>query len=407
MRIKLTPSFVMAATAAAGQDKTVYWDDKMPNFGLVVYESGKRGFCVQYRHHGVSRRKAIDGVLSLPQARKEARRLLGEVAKDRDPVGEERKQRNAERNTLRAISEEFFTREGKNLRSTYEWRRNLERQVHPELGSRPIAEIRRSDIVRLLDRIEDQRGPAAAQTSFAILRRVMAWHSARTDDFRSPIVRGMSRRRSKENARSRILTDGELRRVWVAAGEMGGAFGALVRFLLLTAARRNEAARMEWPELAGSIWTLPAARNKVKADLARPLSAAAQAVLTGLPRFASSPFVFTNSGRTPLRNFDKAKRRLDELSGTSGWQLHDLRRTARSLMSRAGVSTEVAEQTLGHVLPGVQGVYNRHRYIDEMAVAYEKLATLIEGIVNPQKNILPMTRQENSSANSIKIGQAG
>ena len=149
---------------------------------------------------------------------------------------------------------------------------------------------------------------------------------------------------------------------------------------------------MVWTEVDGAIWTLPAARNKVKADLARPLSGAAQAVLAALPRFHASPFVFTVSGRTALRGFHKQKVKLDQLSGASGWQLHDLRRTARSLMSRAGVSTEVAERTLGHVLPGVQATYNRHRYIDEMVMAYEKLAALIEHIVSPEENVIALRK---------------
>jgi integrase len=393
MRIKLTPAFVMAATAAAGADKTVYWDERMPSFGLIVYRSGKRGYCIQYRHRGTSRRKAIDGVLSLERARKRARQLLGEVAHGHDPVGEEKKQRDAERNTLRAVSLEFFAREGRNLRSVYEWGRNLERQVFPVLGSRPISDIKRSDVVRLLDHIEDERGPAAAQTSFAILRRVMSWHSARTDDFRSPIVRGMSRYASKQNARSRILTDDEIRAVWVAAGKMDGPFPRLIKFLLLTSARRNEAVKMEWNEIVGTDWILPASRNKVKQDLCRPLSCAAQAVLAELPRFASSPYVFTVSGRIALRGHHRIKVRLDQLSGTTGWQLHDLRRTSRSLLSRAGISSDHAERCLGHAIPGIRGIYDRHAYRQEMLHAFEALASQIERIVHPQDNVVVMAQR--------------
>src|SRR6516225_10331668 len=108
MRIKLTPAFCAAANAETGADKTVFWDERLPSFGLVVYRSGKKGYCIQYRHGRTSRRKAIDGVLSLDQARKRARKLLGEVAHGRDPVGEERKQRDAEKNTLRAVAEQFL-----------------------------------------------------------------------------------------------------------------------------------------------------------------------------------------------------------------------------------------------------------------------------------------------------------
>jgi integrase len=393
MRIKLTPAFVAAATAAAGADKTMYWDEKMPNFGLVVYESGNRGYCVQYRHRGVSRRKAIDGVLSLPQARKEARRLLGEVAKDRDPVGEERSRRDAERNTLRAVAEQFLQRDGKTLRSADAWRKNLERAVFPILGSRPINDIKRSDIVRLLDKLEDERGAAAAHTSLAIVRRILRWHATRDDHFNSPVVAGMGRYRPTENARARILTDDELRSTWTAATAMDGPFGAFVKFLLLTSARRNEAARMVWPELNGADWTLPASRNKTKQDLVRPLSRAAQAVLAELPRFASAPHVFTVGGRTPLRNFGKPKARLDAQCGVTGWTLHDLRRTARSLLSRAGVQPDIAERCLGHAIGGVRGVYDRHDFHAQMAHAFEALAAQIELIVNPQDNVVAMAQR--------------
>jgi integrase len=360
----------------------------LPGFALVVTAAGHKSYSVQYRVRGVSRRMKIDGRLSLEQARRRARALLGEVAHGGDPLGERRREQQAAANTFHSIAEEFFVREGKHLRTTAAWRAQLERCVHPVIGAIQISDLRRSDIVRLLDRIEDERGPAAADTALSVIRRILNWAATRSDDFRSPIVRGMRRTKPKERARARILNDDEIRDVWAAGGEMGGPFGPLVRFLLLTAARRNEAARMEWPEIADGVWTLPAARNKVKADLARPLSAAAQAVLTGLPRFHQSQYVFTIRGRTPLRNFDKFKRRFDALCGVTDWCLHDLRRTARSLLSRAGVTAEVAERTLGHALPGIQATYNRHRYIDEMALAYEKLAALIQQIVSPEENVI-------------------
>jgi integrase len=74
---------------------------------------------------------------------------------------------------------------------------------------------------------------------------------------------------------------------------------------------------------------------------------------------------------------------LDAASGVTDWRLHDLGRTARSLMSRAGVSADIAERCLGHVIPGVRGVYDRHEYLDEKRQAFEALAAQIERIVNP------------------------
>jgi integrase len=223
----------------------------------------------------------------------------------------------------------------------------------------------------------------------------MADHARRSDDFNSVVVRGMRRTSTKERARRRILGDDELRRVWAASSE-GGIFGAFVRFLLLTSCRRNEAAKMVWGELGngnGVLWTLPAARNKSKVELVRPLSQAAAAVLSSLPRGGNDQLVFQADGRKVIANVSSMKRAFDKVCGVQDWHLHDLRRTSRSLMSRAGVPDNHSEQCLGHVIPGVRGTYDRHRYIDEMRTAYERLSALIENIVNPKAtNVIPLAR---------------
>jgi integrase len=120
----------------------------------------------------------------------------------------------------------------------------------------------------------------------------------------------------------------------------------------------------------------------------RPLSGAALGIVDSQPRIGD--FVF--NGHRPLVAFTPLKVKLDAASGTSRWVLHDIRRTSRSLMSRAGVPSDVAEQCLGHVLPGIRQVYDRHKYLDEKRLAYEKLATLIAQIVDPQPNVVAMRR---------------
>jgi integrase len=197
--------------------------------------------------------------------------------------------------------------------------------------------------------------------ALAVLRRIFTWQAARDDDFRNPIIRGMSRTKPKARARARVLTDDELRAVWKTANETEGPFPAFVKFLLLTCARRTEASAMRRVELdSAGDWTLPASRNKTKTDLVRPLSKAVQAVLAALPCFADCPFVFTNDGRRALRGFSTAKLAFDKACGVTGWRLHDLRRTGRSLLSRAGVPSAHAEQCLGHVIRGSEGIYDRH-----------------------------------------------
>jgi integrase len=344
----------------------------------------------QYRAGKRSRRTAIKATLKLGEARKEARAILGRVAKGHDPLAERRKEQGEASNTLRAVADSYFAREGKRLRTARDRQATLARLVYPKLGARQIGDIKRSEIVRLLDHIEDERGPVMADRTLAYLRRVFTWHAGRSDDFRSPIVRGMARTKPAERAGDRVLADDEIKRVWAATGDMNNAFGPLVRFILLTAARRNEAAQMRRSELSRDTWTIPAVRNKGKRDHLVPLSKAAQTILSALPVIGDGRFVFSHDGKRPVGGFSKFKAKLEKVSGVTGWGLHDLRRTARSLMSRAGVNSDIAERCLGHVIGGVRGVYDRHEYLEEKRSAFDALAAQIDRILNPQENVVPL-----------------
>jgi integrase len=237
--------------------------------------------------------------------------------------------------------------------------------------------------IKLLDKIEDESGPRAADHALAAFSRVCSWHAPRSDDFKSPIVRGMSRAApAAERARSRILSDAEICRVWVAAGD-AGMFGVGVKLLLLTSARRDEIFKMHRQEIQGNDWVLPANRNKVKQELVRPLPQSALDLLAGLPIINGCEFYFAPTGRTPFNDYARAKKQLDTASGVTSWQLHDLRRTARSLLSRAGINPDHSERVLGHVIGGVRGVYDRHAFHAEKKHALESLAAQIDHIVNP------------------------
>jgi integrase len=231
-----------------------------------------------------------------------------------------------------------------------------------------------------------------AQMTLAVIRRLFSWHAARSDDFNSPIVRGMSRIKASERQRDRILDDDEIARIWKVVEADESAFGPYVQFLLLTGCRRDEAACLPWDEIRGNVWTLPAARNKTKKTLERPLSTAAMTVLARTPRITGSAYVFTAIGGRYYA-YAHRKRELDRASGVHGWRIHDLRRTAKTLLARAGVAPHISERCLGHVVGGVEGVYDKHSYRDEMLRAYEALAALLETITNPPAaNVVPMRK---------------
>jgi integrase len=370
---------------------------------LIVQPSGVKSFALRYRRAGKPVKltlgrywtgdsksapaAVIGGFLTLAGARKLAADTLHEVQQGRDPVAAKVAQRAKAAETFAAVAERFMEHEGSKLRTAHELDLKLKRAVLPTFGSRPIASIRKSDVVRLLDDIVKDRGPVAADRALALIRRIMNWHAVRSDDFRSPIVQGMARTKSSDRARDRILTDDELRAVWKTASD-GTPFGSMVLFLLLTAARRTEASEMTWAEVIDGVWTLPSGRSKTGKAITRPLSRAALAVIEARPRI--NEFVFTFGG-CAIANYSRPKERFDKACGVKDWTLHDLRRTAGSLMPRAGVHSDVAECCLGHVIPGVRGVYNRYKYEAEMLHAYEALASLIIEIVEPPSsdNIVP------------------
>jgi integrase len=392
MRVNLTPAFVAKkAEPPLTGDRTIYWDTGLPGFGLMVTRSGHRSYCVQYRSGRSSRRMSLKNGLSLAAARREAKAIIGAVAKGGDPLGDKRKVAEAQGNSFRSIAEKYFQREGKQLRSMEQRRKVFERLIFPKLGSREIADIRRSEIVFLLDKIEDERGARMAHVALAYLSKLFNWHAKRNDEFRSPIVRGMGRVNAKERARARFLPDDELRAVWAAAEASGSLFDRYVQFLLLTAVRRTEAASMTRAELTGADWVIPPARMKGKREFLLPLSRAALGVLAKLPAIGKPDgFVFTHDGTRPLGGYTQGKALLQKRSGTSGWTLHDLRRTARTLMTRTGVSADHAERCLAHVIGGVRGIYDRHEFYEEKRAAFEALAAQIDRILQPADNVVQL-----------------
>src|SRR5262249_10910266 len=134
-------------------------------------------------------------------------------------------------------------------------------------------EIKRSDVTKLLDQIEDEikerhkkvrdgkgqpgkkvrDGKGQADYCLSIIRAMMNWYASRNDDYLSPVVRRMGRRNIAQSARKRILTDAEIRLVWAACDEIG-TFGALVKLLLLTAQRLRKVAFMRWDHVIGDEW---------------------------------------------------------------------------------------------------------------------------------------------------------
>ena len=352
-----------------------------------------------------------------------------------------------------AVVEDFIELYAKKNRSWKETQRIFNTYVLPEWGHLKIAEItREKHVTPLLDAIQRKKlkgkngkllgGVVTADAVLAQITKLFNWHATR-GDFRSPMVKGMRRAPPpKERARQRVLADYELRELWPILDDMG-TYGAAVKCILLTAQRARKVAAMRRSEVKDDMlipsheengeWIADTRIENVwdptrdddpenKQVSVVPLSRMARAIIDAVPiidadRDDHADFVFSVNGRKPLNGWSKYKERLDarllaalrqqaKQAGQNpdkvelrSWQLRDLRRTARTLMSRAGISTEIAERMLGHVMPLVRGTYDRYAYLPQKRAAFERLATVINSIVDPPEgNVIPMRSERAGQA---------
>jgi len=369
-------------------------------FGVRVTSTGAKSFVINYRLRGVEYRYTIGAYpdWSALRAVREARHLCQRIDRGENPLSD--RAPTPKTKTIADVLDEFVERyvekEAK-LRSAPYIKRAFGQLVNPMIGKTGVYDLRRSDVARMLDKIADERGLVMADQTLAYLRKAFNWYSGKDEDFNSPIVRGMVRTKPRERARTRVLSDDEIRIMWPVL-DYAGTFGALVKTLLLTAQRRDEVAHMSWNEIGqDGIWAIPAERYKTKQPNHVPLSAAALAIIEAQPRGDGCDYVFASRVKTPFSGFAKSKVALDRAVQAAmkkqapngmkqplpNWTLHDLRRTAKTLMVRAGVRPDISERVLGHAIAGVEGTYDRHSYADEKRDALEKLAAMIEHIVNP------------------------
>lgn len=355
--------------------------------------------------------------MSLTDARKLAGSAHELVARGIDPriatAATQALQAKRTADTVESVVDDFIRKHTAQHRSK-ETERILRREVIGAWGSRPITSITRRDVVELVDRIAE-RAPVLANRTLARLKTLSAWALDRDIIEADPTAR--VRKPTKERARERILTDAELAAFWQACDRLGWPFGALFKLLALTGQRKSEIGELRWSEtnLADELIEVAGERYKTGRPHVVPLSSPAAAIVRELPRMGDDGLlVFTTTGDTPVSGFSRAKATLDVIMETAlrnampdaqsramtepvlkPWTLHDLRRTARTNFSKLGVSHDVGERVIGHVLGGVRGVYDRYEFLREKRDALDRWAAHLFDIVEPRSNaVLPQEPQQ-------------
>jgi integrase len=344
---------------------------------LIVQPTGRKAWAVRYRFNDKPRKLTLDGVTSLAEARKAATAALAEVQRGVDP-GATKMQTEAKRegDVIEALVADYVERYvRKNTRATTQAATVgvFDKIVLPAWRGRTVHDGKRRDVVELVDRVTDERGPYMANRVLAALSKFFGWLLARGVVETSPVA-GVPYP-GKQNPRNRALSDDEVKKLLLACDDPDlDPHGDIYQLLLLTGARAREVAEMKFDEVDGDKWMLPAARSKNKQAHLFPLSRQARAIIAAQRRLTNSGFVFGWR-----RSFGHAKKKLDaKMQLTEKWRTHDLRRTMAAGMQKLGVDWRVVEHCLGHKMPGISAVYQVHEYASEKREALQAWADHVE-----------------------------
>lgn len=326
----------------------LYFDTKTPAFGIRVGANRRTWLVVK----GESRTKVRLGhypAMTLQEARKRALVALGSPMEERPTISFP--------DALAAFLAlpRWRPKSKIVLQSSlrhFAWKRNLDKISH-------------EDVIEALNAIEK---PSARAHALKDIRTFFNWGVPRY--LAASPAAGI--KMPKQPSRDRILSPDELKRVWKASHELG-KYGVIIRLLILTGQRKGEIAHMKPEWIKENTITIPAVVSKNGREHTFPIGKEARGTIDS---FAM--------GGVAFNDWQRQKAKLDELSGVSGWTVHDLRRTYASVHAELGTPIHVIEKMLNHVsgsLSGVAGIYNRYSYQKEMEQAVQAYEDHLKSIL--------------------------
>jgi len=385
----------------------IEWEDGHTGMGVRVSPVGRKSFIFMYRFEGRPRMMTIGPYprVSLATARLNVAEAKAMLDKNLDPgaalVGKRRKERESD--TFAELAEEYLEKWARpRKRSAAEDERILRRDVIPLWGRRKAKDIRRRDVIELLDGIVLRGSPIAANRSLAVIRKLYNWAMSRDIVDATPCAAIPAP--SKENRRDRVLSETEIKTFWNGLDKASLSEGSrlALKLQLVTAQRKGEIVSAEWPEIdmGVKVWTIPAEKSKNGLPHRVPLSDLALELLEKVEAWSSgSKWLFPsekNTGHVIETSVDHALRRNLDILGLERFTPHDLRRTAASFMAAMGVSRVVISKVLNHAESGVTAVYDRHGYDDEKRQALDawgrKLVEMCER--EPQNKVVALCKSK-------------
>ncbi|HVT17222.1 MAG TPA: tyrosine-type recombinase/integrase [Thermoanaerobaculia bacterium] len=384
--VNLTDRSVRTLAIPNGASRAEYWDRILPGFGVRVGAS-RRTYVLMYRLRGRLRRLTLGqvGVISLADARAAARRALAEAAEGNDPA--ERRNPTPEGVvTFRDLAQEYLERHAKRRKRT--WRddeRMIRNELLPPWGDRPPDEIRRRDVIVLLDHVADRPAPIMANRLRALISKIFNFGIGRDLVEFNPAA--LVPRPGEERASNRALSDEEIKRVWAALEASDNiVMAGIVQMRLLLGQRTGEVEHMRWSDLDEATWRLPPEFTKNAKAHAVPLGPLALTILERLrPISGHGEWVFPSSRKqgSPVRQVQKFMVELRRASGVL-FVARDLRRTFSTGLTRLGVPQLTVSKLLNHTIPGVTDRhYDRYDYDPEKQGAILLWDTHIRELARP------------------------
>lgn len=400
MAVHLTATAIEAATRKARESGRLVEliDASTAGLRLRIAARGRRAWVLATRDTFGSLRRFPVGEypsMGIAEARARASAVRSEIKAGADPVADARRRRQAAREgvegiaTLADLLAVYEVAEGSRKRSWDEQKARIE-SVFGKLLRKPLATVALVDFQLVAD-----RWPAAASASAACryLSPILKWASAPGRGYVSAIMTGL-RPPAASGRRDRVLSRDELARLLPVLKASPRPYAACLRFILLTLARREEAAGARWRDidLEAGVWTITETKNGQ--PHAVPLSRQARALLAEMKPEGADPLALVFATRTGERlgNFDRETRALQEASGTEGWTRHDLRRTGATMLGEMGELPDIVEAALNHVAirSRLAATYNRSRYRPQVAAALQRLADALDGIEAGAAEVVPL-----------------